>query len=899
MVDKNIAHLLENLSCTFLLADPQKPESVSCLLPMLKQIHSQCMKLSLNTCAKDILKARQIITAILNNEGLDVDQKMISLGELISGLSSSFEVLQDSTPVKNQDPDLHQTQLQNQNKEQMQGQEQAAPNQPIGSDHDGTTHDEPILDRIEVVLGQFADLVDGFCPEEIPDIGSMLNLLDDLIKASKENEFRVLHEVALACKGYVENITLEKIHHIKPIEESLILLKSILHHLKNDKIFGFDYSDVLQLLEIKFTEEQKNVTSPPKENLKNENKNSYSNGDGDKDSDGDGDGYGDGYGDGDLKGETLDSQKKLVKLEDDDLEILLDFVSEAEENLDTIEINLIELEQDPSNKDIINDIFRPFHTIKGVSGFLALKKINKLSHTTENLLDGARSGDFLINNTATDAILESVDMLKKLITRVQQGVETGYQQSDDDINIDALRSRLETLQVSLTNGKPKALGEILIQKGDISQESLNQALEIQKNSPEKKIGEILVEEKKVDSNQVNSALVTQKLPKKQVASQVKVSTEKLDDLVDYAGELVIAQSMLRQKTANDPSLNQSVAQLGLIVTNMQNIAMSMRMIPIKATFMKMIRLVRDLSQKSGKEVNLDMAGEETEIDRNVVDALYEPMVHMIRNSVDHGIESASARLDTGKPSQGHVILRAYHKGGHIIIEIEDDGKGLDKKRILEKAKGTGLITSHDKMTDAQIYDLILQPGFSTATEITDVSGRGVGMDVVKSGIEKFRGQLHIESEKGKGTKFTISLPLTLAIIDGMLVRVDEENYVIPTIAIQKAFKPDKKECFTVEGKGEMIKDRDTLIPLIRLNELFTSNFQKKPVWENLVVVVEAKNEKRALLIDELLGKDEYVIKSLGTNLENIEGVAGGAILADGRVGLILDIHGIFNIVSTL
>jgi two-component system chemotaxis sensor kinase CheA len=547
--------------------------------------------------------------------------------------------------------------------------------------------------------------------------------------------------------------------------------------------------------------------------------------------------------------------------------------------------------------DIINDIFRPFHTIKGVSGFLSLTKINKLAHATENLLDSARNGDFLINDTATDVILESVDTLKRLIARVSQGTETGFMPPDDDIDTDGLRDKLQTLQVTLANGEKEPLGEILDRKKMVARECLDQALETQKNQPEKKIGEILVETQKLQSSQVASALMDQNMSKRKVDTQVKVSTQKLDDLVDYAGELVIAQSMLRQKTLNDPSLTQHVSQLGQIVSNMQTIAMSMRMIPIKATFMKMIRLVRDLAKKSGKEINLAMVGEDTEIDRNVVDALYEPMVHMIRNSCDHGIEKASDRLEQQKSSQGEIVLRAYHKGGHIIIEIEDDGKGLDKDRILEKATATGLVTGGEKLTDAQVYDLVLQPGFSTAQEITDVSGRGVGMDVVKSGIEKFRGQLNIDSSKGKGTKFTINLPLTLAIIDGMLVRVDDEKYVIPTISIQKAFKPAKDEYFTVEGKGEMVKDRGNLIPVIRLNDIYGSSDQKKLIQDCLVVVVESKEEKRALLIDELLGKDEYVIKSLGSNLEDIEGIAGGAILADGRVGLILDIHGIFEVAN--
>ena len=834
MMYEIIENLVEKLSCDFVLADPEEPESLSGLLPILKQIHGKCIEFSLNDKANEVLKARKIINAVLKDNQKDVEKKMAALNNLISELSSSISILEESDQI------------------------------PVS--------DGPDFDQIEESLKNFSHLIGEFCPGEIPDLGAMLNIIDELIEASKEKDCITFREVAIACKGYVENMTLENIHNTKPIEETLVLLKSLLSHFKAGEAFVFDYSDVLKLLNYKFEEEHK-----PKE---------------------------DEAGQKDLELESREEPLKIPlekippeKISEDDMEILIDFVSEARENLDTIEVNLIELEQDPSNKDIINDIFRPFHTIKGVSGFLSLTKINKLAHTTENLLDSARSGDFFINDIATDAILESVDTLKKLIDRVSQGLETGFKQPDDDIDVNALRDKLQRLQKSLAKGETEPLGKILVRKGVVDQESIDQSLKIQQEQPDKKIGEILVQENKAEPGEVASALMDQNLSKKRVAAQVKVSTEKLDDLVDYAGELVIAQSMLRQKTSNDPSLNQSVAQLGQIVTNMQNIAMSMRMIPIKATFMKMIRLVRDLSRKSGKDVALNMVGEDTEIDRNVVDALYEPMVHMIRNSVDHGIEQESDRIEREKPAQGSITLRAYHKGGHIIIEIEDDGKGLDKDAIFEKAKNTGLIVGDEQMTDAQIYDLILKPGFSTADKITDVSGRGVGMDVVRDGISKFRGQLNIESSKGVGTKFTISLPLTLAIIDGMLVRVDDERYVIPTIAIQKAFKPERQDCFTIEGKAEMVKDRGDLIPLIRLNEMYNSSSEKKSVWDSLVVVVESKDEKRALLIDELLGKDEYVIKSLGTNLEDLEGLAGGAILADGRVGLILDIHGIFSLVA--
>jgi two-component system, chemotaxis family, sensor kinase CheA len=856
MIQERIEEQIERLSCDLILADPQEPESLSGLLPILKQIHGNCMKLTLKETATMILKARKIIDGLLGDNPEDIDQKMSALNDLVSEISSSINTLKQSEQDSQIDSSVED-------------------NSEPANDASNPESEE---DQIKKTLNDFSTLIIGFCPGSIPDLGQMLNTLDQLIELSQQQGFNTFLKIVIACKEYVEQMTLEEIHNTKPIEEGLLLLKSILNYERKGEVFGFDYSDVLDLLNINPEEAQKtSEKQEPKEQKPEMEKPAK-------------------------EKPTMEKPEEPKKVSEDDMEILVDFISEAGENLDSIEINLIELEQDPENKDIINDIFRPFHTIKGVSGFLSLTKINKLSHTTENFLDSARSGDFIINDTATDVILESVDTLKKLLDKVQEGTETGFIPPSNEINIEALSDKLKKLQAALASGDTEPLGEILVQKGNLSSQDLNQALEKQKEQPDKKIGEILIDENKVAPTQVASALMKQKQAVKQVkkqpaATQVKVSTQKLDDLVDFAGELVIAQSMLKQKTANDSDLSQSVTQLGQIVSNMQTIAMSMRMIPIKATFMKMIRLVRDLSRKSGKQINLTMEGEDTEIDRNVVDALYEPMVHMIRNSCDHGIEEEQNRLEQGKPSHGEVVLRAYHKGGHIIIEIDDDGKGLDKDRILEKALNTGLISGKEQMTDAQIYDLIMQPGFSTAKEVTDVSGRGVGMDVVRTGIEKFRGQLNIESEKGKGSQFTISFPLTLAIIDGMLVRVENERYVIPTMAIQKAFKPADDEYYTVEGKSEMIKDRGTLAPLIRLHEIFGSNKEKKDIHDSIVVVVESKDEKRALLVDELLGKDEYVIKSLGNSLENVKGVAGGAILADGRVGLILDIHGIFELVS--
>jgi len=831
---ENIIAMTERLASELILFDPDQPDSIKTLLPILKSIHAQCKSLELSSEAAQILKARHIIDTIIR-DAPQVGRNLLSnLDMIVSDFSAN---------IKNMDQ-----------------KESRTPSQS----NDKTPNNE--YKELEKKLNKLSMLIAGFCPGKNHDIEEMIRNVDDLINISEPIEPSTFYDISKLCKQYMKNMDICATCNTKPVEEGIVLLKSILSHLKRKEPFTFDYSDVLELLE------EHLATNDPCDSCD--------------------------YECSENEPEAKPEQDSAPeKLSDDDVEILTDFISEAEDNLNNIEVSLIELEQDPENADIINDIFRPFHTIKGVSGFLSLDKINRLAHATENLLDSARSGDFIINHSATDAILESVDLSKQLIDSVKHGLVSGYRQEDGHIDVEILRDKLKRLQISLTKGEKEPLGEILVRKKDLKEQDVEDALEIQKKHPEKKFGEILIEDKKIAPAQVASALMEQSTVKRRVDSQVKVSTRKLDDLVDYAGELVIAQSMLRQQTLKNSALSQTVSQLGQIVNNMQNIAMFMRMIPIKATFMKMIRLVRDLSRKSGKQINLSMTGEETEIDRNVVDALYEPMVHMIRNACDHGIESVQERTKNEKPEQGNINLRAYHKGGNIVIEIEDDGKGLDREKIFKKATATGLITGEEQMTDTQVFNLILSPGFSTANQITDVSGRGVGMDVVKEGIEKFRGHLNIESEKGVGSRFIISLPLTLAIIDGMLVRVDDEKYVIPTIAIQKAFRPGPDEYFTVEGKGEMVKDRGNLVPLIRLNEIYETSNHTKAVEQSLVVVVESKEERRAFLIDELLGKDEYVIKNLGGNMDDIRGIAGGAILADGKVGLILDVHGIFSIVS--
>ncbi len=587
--------------------------------------------------------------------------------------------------------------------------------------------------------------------------------------------------------------------------------------------------------------------------------------------------------------------------DEEDREIIAGFVMESLEGLETVEVSLMDMEENPDDTESINAIFRAFHTIKGVSAFLGFMRINRLAHRSENLLDMIRSGELGIDPQIVDVILDSVDMLKQLIQAVRDGLDTGGEM-DPGLDIAPLVARIEAVQDGDNEHRP--IGRIMIEQGVLEEEDLNRALEQQKASPDKKVGQILVKSGKTTPKQVVSALRDQKKGLVQRTElQVKVDTKKLDTLVDMTGELVIAQSILRQHphiaAARDQSLVHTLGQLSQITSTLQAMTMSLRMVPIKSTFQKMVRLVRDLARNSGKQVRLTMSGEDTEIDRNVVDELYEPMVHMIRNSMDHGLELAAERTAAGKEPSGQISLKAFHRGGNIVVEISDDGRGLNKARIIEKAKANGLITDESKLSDEEIYNLVFQPGFSTAKQVSEISGRGVGMDVVKKAIEKLRGRVDIQTRPGKGSTFVISLPLTLAIIEGMLVRVGRDRYVIPALSIIESFRPSRQQYSTVAGQGEMILTRGKLNPLVRLDNFFNCSFDTHDPWQALVVTVEYDGKYMCLLLDELLGKEEVVIKSMGQYMQNVKGIAGGAIMGDGRVGLILDMAGIWQLANSV
>ncbi|HVU23765.1 MAG TPA: chemotaxis protein CheA, partial [Opitutus sp.] len=376
------------------------------------------------------------------------------------------------------------------------------------------------------------------------------------------------------------------------------------------------------------------------------------------------------------------------------------------------------------------------------------------------------------------------------------------------------------------------------------------------------------------------------------AQTVRVSTEKLDSLMNVVGELVIVQSQLiesaRALGEGNSVLQRNVGQLSRITKDLQGTAMALRMIPVKPIFQKMERLVRDLAHQCGKQVALTTSGEDTEIDRTVVEEISDPLVHMVRNALDHGLETAADRRECGKPETGRLELKAYHRGSNIVIELADDGRGLNPEKLLAKARAQGLIAGNAQLSRDEIHNLIFLPGFSTAAQVTAVSGRGVGMDVVKRNIQKLRGKIEIESEVGKGSIFRIKLPLTMAIIDGLVVRVGADRFILPTTSVQLALRPTREAITTIQGRGEVIDLHGRVLPLHRLNRCFNIAADAKEPWDGIVVVVETFGQTSALMVDEMISKQEVVIKNFGSLLQTVPGVAGGAIMGDGNIALILD-----------
>jgi|GEM_PF-57154 len=642
----------------------------------------------------------------------------------------------------------------------------------------------------------------------------------------------------------------------------------------------------------------------------------------------------------DAPADVPDQPQSCLNLLSADLDLLSDFVSEVKEHIDNIDSRLLSLENNPGDSDLLNAVFRVFHTIKGAAGFLALDEISRLSHITESLLDGARKGDILLAGASIDVIFEAVDEMKNLVGTIETAISSGAGSYPSSTTVDRLVDKIKRVLAmqpaqdrhSLFSGDTASKAAVSVPA--VSEEVKHATVSIDtptaadafaaafheacRDADSADSSETVCRTDADDSN-ADDMLTNQTEdyddgtePHKTVPGQVqsvqyraklkesiKVDAENLDKLIDAIGELVIIEAMIRQdasvRTAASSNLLRNITQMDKITRELQTLGMSLRMIPIKATFQKMARVVRDLAKKSSKKIEFITQGEETMLDKSVVDRIGDPLIHLVRNAVDHGIESShEVRRRCGKNPVGQIILTSFHKGGNIFVEIRDDGRGLDRSAILSKAAEKGLIREGHQISDREIYNLILLPGFSTAAKVTDVSGRGVGMDVVKRTIEDLRGNIDIQSLHGAGTTITLRLPLTLAIIDGMLVRIGPERYIIPTLSIVESVRPRVQDITTVVNKGEMVAVRDKLIPLLRLADLFNIPNVTQAIEDSIVIVVEDSGRMTGILVDELLGQQSTVIKSLGA-LKGLAGISGGSIMTDGSVGIILDIAGIVKL----
>ena len=593
-------------------------------------------------------------------------------------------------------------------------------------------------------------------------------------------------------------------------------------------------------------------------------------------------------------------QPLLVNVAEDG-DLLREFIAESREHLDNIEQGVLVLETQPLDKETLNTVFRAFHTFKGGAGFLNLMPINRLAHVLESLLDLARQGRLVIDAPVIELILSGRDVLKKFLDEIDGQVGGSCPSVPIFIPTSSLKQSVQAVINRVNSGLPGSVEPSPCHGDSQVGTSAQAALIVSPCAEAPPEAETTLSSV---PSPIPAAVAAEQEPAPtqsgEHSSMVKIDTGKLDGLLDLVGEMVIAQSLVAQDvdqlTQVDPRFARNLTQLGRITKDLQRVSMSLRMVPIRGVFQKMTRVVRDICAKQGKKVQLLTSGEDTELDRRVVEELNDPLLHMIRNSMDHGIEAPEKRVASGKQPIGALHLRAYHQGGNIVVEIEDDGAGLNKERILAKAIERGLTTASASHTEDEISAFIFMPGFSTAEVVTDLSGRGVGLDVVRRNIERLRGRVDISSTQGKGTRFKITLPLTLAIIDALIVKIGAERYIIPTLSVRESFRPQPGMISRVQGRAEVVNVRGRLIPLLRLRELFGIKADSDDSTQGIVVVAQSGTSIRCLLVDGLLHKQEVVIKNLNDMMVHKHAaLAGAAILGDGRVGLILDVNALVHL----
>lgn len=565
------------------------------------------------------------------------------------------------------------------------------------------------------------------------------------------------------------------------------------------------------------------------------------------------------------------------------IELFADFIAEAEEGLGRVDEILLGAEKAELEDEQVNELFRVFHTIKGVAAFLDAADVSRLSHATETLLDGARTHKVELSGGVLETVFEASTLMRELLRRVRAAVEGDR-------------------AIAACEGLPAVLARIArVEHGPRTEERREPA-----EAPSARPSAAAPEPKRVELDAprvqapVELPVLTRgtpegdRAPGARLRETVKVDLERVDSVVEMIGELIIVESMV----VNAPEiaglsslkLRDYLGQLTKISRDLQGVAMRMRMIPVRGVFQKMARLTRDLSRKTGKVVELVQVGEGTEMDRSMVERIEDPLVHMIRNAMDHAIETPDERRAAGKSEVGTLRLSAQHEGGSIAIEISDDGRGLRRDAILAKARQRGLMGENaELLSDEDVFALIFQPGFSTAEQVSELSGRGVGMDVVKRSIEGMRGRIVTRSSAGVGTMFKLVLPLTLAIIDGMLVSCGDETYVIPSLAIVESLQVSSGMVRTLAHRGELLEVRGEILTLVRLRRLCGVPGPEPTPEQSGVVIVESAGRKIALLVDEVVTQQQIVIKPLSAGLGDTDILVGAAILSDGRVGLILNV----------
>ena len=595
-------------------------------------------------------------------------------------------------------------------------------------------------------------------------------------------------------------------------------------------------------------------------------------------------------------------------------EMVTRFTQESMDLLDEAEQSLLQIDKNPEGAEgFIGEAFRMMHSFKGNCGFFGLADFEQLSHKVEHVLDAMRHGEASGSRDAIGLLLKMIDFLRNGLTNYAENGKSKILGLPGMLDLlSDLVSAKETPAAPAASEPPplevaQEPEETAESEADEDEEAAPAA-----ETPSTHIAESAEKSQSPASGESPDARDAEKgagkttpagaAPGAAAARQgIRVDIDKLDKLINLVGELVIAEAMVVRNPSvvsmEDEMLERAIHHLNRVSADLQDVAMSVRMVPLSATFRKMTRLVYDVSKKAGKKVELQLEGEDTEVDKTVIEQIGDPLVHIVRNAIDHGIGTPSERIAVGKPESGTVHIEARHEGGEVWIIIKDDGKGLNRQKILKKAVQNGLVAEEqvDEMKEEDVFKLIFEPGFSTAEKVTDISGRGVGMDVVKKNIEKLKGRVEVRSKEGQGTTFILHIPLTLAIIDGMLIRVGDARYTIPLLSIRETLRPALSQITVTPDGREIVRVREEMIPILRLHTMFNQSTACTKLDQGLLIIVECDREYVALFVDELLGQHQTVIKGLSDYLGSARGVSGCTILGDGQVSLILNVGGLIKI----